>query len=200
MFGRYRPAISLGAPSFCLMTKTTNHSLLDLSRFYWSLPFCLASLFTAAITYSWLSGSLLSRLFPVRNLSFRKGTSLHTWAQLLKQEGCNSPSSPVPPPKASSREARRLCKYFFYKLQKTLGLKKKLFCLLIEAARMKREDVTVQSPSSIPEAPSALADARGSVLAPWPLSLLGTQPCPQPRSSPIPPPGAHAAPPEEGWA
>lgn len=34
LFGRYRPAISLGAPSFCLMTKTTNHSLLDLSRFY----------------------------------------------------------------------------------------------------------------------------------------------------------------------
>jgi len=75
-----------------------------------------------------------------------------------------------------------------------------LFSLLTDVAMVKREGVIVPSPASIPEAPRALGHARDSNPAPWLLSPWGTQPCPQACSSPIPSPGTHAAPTEEGPA
>lgn len=62
-----------------------------------------------------------------------------------------------------------------------------LFSLLIGAVRVKRENVIVQSPTSISKAPSTMGHTRGSVLALWLLSLLGTLPYFHPCSSPVPP-------------
>lgn len=82
-------------PPFVWGQKRTNHSLLNVPTCSFTNPYVLFSLsFLAVITYSLSSGSLPD--YSQAEMSSLKGvTCLHPWV-LIKQEGFNSPSSPIP--------------------------------------------------------------------------------------------------------